>query len=335
LQGVEDYDYTLYASAGGYGGKNEQNVRQGEADLTIHVVRLGWIKGVVEAVDGTPYKGTFIIQTTKQQPTGSRNRWGGGNNSQTFNTDDGTFKVRGLQEGRYDVLASTRSGDIGTQKEVVQVSNGRGSREVRVRLTQGAVLKGRVSDEANGSPLKNAYVYLSARSDGGQDTSGVTTGNGRCDSKGRYEINGLGGGSYNVHVWHDNQNWSVPIDIQMGEVREFDIVRREPGMIEIVVLDTGGTAIAGAYPQVKSESGQQIQPNWRLMRRDGLMGRGRNAWNEATRTNGEGLNVRYHIPPGRYKVSAMKQGYQPDGEGTWVEVAGGATTSITVKLKKP
>ncbi len=58
--------------------------------------------------------------------------------------------------------------------------DGRGARDVRLQLSRGAVLHGRVTDEATGKPIKNAYVYVSARKgEGGQDQSGATSGNSR------------------------------------------------------------------------------------------------------------------------------------------------------------
>ena len=108
--------------------------------------------------------------------------------------------------------------------------NGRASREVTLRLSEGAVVRGRVLREEDGAPIKNAYVYVSARQgDSGQDNSGATSGNSRTDAQGFYEIKGLGSGAYLVNVWHNNRNWNVPLDIRTGELRELDLVQKEPG----------------------------------------------------------------------------------------------------------
>ena len=46
------------------------------------------------------------------------------------------------------------------------------------------------------------------------------------------------------------------------------------------------------------------------------------------------MNVRYHVPPGRYQITATKNGYKIDGQGPWIEVMAGSESTAEVKLKK-
>ena len=105
LRGVEDYPHTVNVSAGGFGATSEQNIRQGEADLQLTVVKLGWIVGVVEGMDGTPLRGTFLIHVTRKRNNNNsrRNRWRGGNTSRRSIRTTGRSRCGGVKR------ASTRS----------------------------------------------------------------------------------------------------------------------------------------------------------------------------------------------------------------------------------
>ncbi|MDJ0974388.1 MAG: carboxypeptidase regulatory-like domain-containing protein [Planctomycetota bacterium] len=336
LHGIEDYDYTVHVSASGYGAASDKNITKGTTDLTLRLAKQGWIKGVVMDVRGGPYRGTFRIHVSRvREGSGPENFMWANNNTQIFNTDDGEFEIRGRTAGKYEVRASTTDGLISLQKEVVDVVDGRGAREVRLQLSRGSVLRGRVTDESSGKPIKNAYVYVNARKgEGGQDQSGATSGNSRTNAKGEYEIKGLGAGAYTVNVWADGANWSTTADLGPGETKTVDLTKRQPGSIRITVVDKDGNPLKGAYPNVRSTTGAIVQPNWQQLRKDGVLGNSPNAWQEATTTGDDGVNVRYHVPPGRYRITANLKGYVVDGEGPWVEVLAGNQSSAEVRLKK-
>ncbi len=337
LQGIEDWEYTIHVSASGYGASSDKNVTRGTTDLTLRLAKLGTVKGVAEDERGGPFRGTFRIHIKRMNEGSSsrRNFWMNGNDTQIFNTDDGEFEIRGRAAGKYEVRASTTTGLISAQKEVIEIFDGRESREVRLRLSQGAKVTGRVMDESSGKPIRNAYVYVNVRQGtSSQDQSGATSGNGRSNAKGVYEVKGLGAGSYTVTVWADGANWSSVVDLTVGETKTLDLMRRQPGSVRIQVLDTDGVAIKGAYPQLRSSTGQVVHPNWQLLRKDGLLGSTPNAWQEATTTNDDGVNLRYHVPPGRYQVTATRNGYALAGQGPWIEVHPGSESSAEVTLKK-
>lgn len=337
LHGIEDYDYTVHVNASGYGAASDKNIRKGTSDLTLRLAKLGWIKGIVMDVRGGPYRGTFRIHASRvrEDNRGPENFMWSNNNTQIFNTDDGEFEIRGRPAGKYEVRASTTDGLISAQKEIVEVVDGRGAREVRLQLSRGSVLRGRVTDESSGKPLKNAYVYVSARQgEGGQDQSGATSGNSRTNAQGEYEIKGLGAGAYTVNVWADGANWSTTADLGAGETKRVDLVKRQPGSIRITVVDTNGNPLKGAYPNVRSSTGAVVQPNWQQLRKEGLLGNSPNAWQEATTTGADGVNVRYHVPPGRYQITANLKGYAVAGEGPWIEVLAGNESSAEVRMKK-
>ncbi len=340
LRGVSDGTYNLSAWAAGYGAGTENNVDAGTADATLRMTPLGWIDGVV-SVDRAPFRGTFTVTATLRNNAGDgssrmNSRGWRNNRTEVFNTDDGRFELRGLTGGEYDIRASTKAGLIALQAARVTVAQGQGTQDVRLELSQGGTVYGRITKEATGAPIPNAYVYVQLRDQGSADQSGATSGNTRADRKGTYSISGLGSGAYNVRVWMDGgQSISAAVDVQVGTRHEVNLVERQPGAIQVTVVDESGAVIENARPNVRSSTGVVINPNWQLMRKEGLLDNEANAWHLARHTAADGINVRYHVPPGRYEVTAYKQGYVLAPEGAaWTDVRGGATSAVEVVLKK-
>ena len=334
LRGVGDFDYQLWVSASGYGGASEKNVRRGSRDVRITIKKLGWIEGQVQD-EGGVFRGTFRIHVKRIGQRNNSRGWYGGRNQFTFNTDDGRFVVRGQQAGEYEVRASTPDGLISLQQEKVTVVNGQGTPEVRLRMSPGATVRGRITNEATGEPVSGAWVSFSARSGSSQDdSSGATSGGARANAKGEYQVRGLGGGAYTVSVSSPSgMNWSVALDLQFGETRRLDLVQRQPGSIHIMVTDPEGRPIPEARPNVRSENGNWVWPNWNALRRDGLMGNGV-TWQMLNQTDEGGINIRYHIPPGRYEIGVTKSGYKLQGEKAWVAVGSGQQPEITLVMEK-
>ncbi len=281
------------------------------------------------------FQGTFRIHIKRTRQRENTRGWYGGQNQFSFNTDDGRFVVRGQQEGEYEVRASTPTGLISLQQEKVRVVTGQGTSEVHLRMSRGATVRGRITSEATGEPMAGAWVGFSARSGSTQgDSSGATSGGGRTNAKGEYEVRGLGGGAYTVSVSSSNgMNWSVALDLQFGETRRLDLVQRQPGTIQIFVADARDNPIAQAQPTVKSETGAWVWPNWNALRRDGLMGNGV-TWQMLNQTDEGGINIRYHVPPGRYEIGASKSGYKLKGEKVWVDVGSGQQSQVTLVMEK-
>jgi protocatechuate 3,4-dioxygenase beta subunit len=335
LRGIGDSDYTLWVSASGYGGGSEKNVRQGARDVRITIKKLGWIQGQVQD-EGGVFRGTFRIHVKRtQQQQGNTRGWYGGQNQFTFNTDDGRFVVRGQQEGEYEVRASTPDGLISLQQEKVRVVNGQGTADIQLRMSRGATVRGRVTSAATGEPIAGAWVGFTARAGDSQgDSSGATSGGARANTKGEYQVRGLGGGAYTVSVSSPNgMNWSVAVDLQFGETRRLDLVQQQPGTIQIFVTDVDGNPIAQAQPSVRSETGAWVWPNWNALRRDGLMGNGV-SWQMLNQTDETGVNIRYHVPPGRYEIGVSKSGLRLKGEKPWVDVGSGRQSEVTLVMEK-
>jgi hypothetical protein len=343
LRGVGEGGYTVYAGASGYGSANEKNVRSGAKDMTLRLTALGWIEGVV-LLDGEPLRGAFTATARRQgeragEPTNRYVMGGGGwvNDSgasemtQTFSTDDGRFTIRGLVAGDWLVTISTGEGYIASEPQRARVTDGRATTGVTLTLTRGATVSGVIVGERDGRPVANAWVNVVARP--GAPNPG-TTGGAQADAEGRFVVRGLATGAYVAWVYNQaGTNWSEPLDLRAGQDVQVRFTERVPGRIHVSVTDPQGVPLAGASPIVTSEAGVVIQPNWQAMTRDGLLDRSSgDAWQRATITDAAGTNMRHHVPPGRYRVSAALKGYAPPADAPWVEVVGDTVTPIVVVL---
>ena len=332
LRGVADKDYTVSANASGYGGASEQNIEPGEKELRLVLKARGWIVGTVK-VDGTPYRGTFTVQATKRNQGGNNNtpfnRWNGGGASRTFNTDDGKFEVKGLAAGEYTVTAKTSDGFVAVQAVVVAVSEGRGSREASIELTEGAVVSGTLRDDETGRGVPNLWIYANAtqKQDGAAAPNGWT----QTDRAGRYEIKGLGTGTYTISVYAGGTTISKQLDLTTGERRQVDLAKQAPGMVTFTVLDEQGEPIAGARPNLRTAAGNWVGVDMGRMRREGIID-GNVHWRVLWDTGEDGRLTRYHVPPGVLKVNVTRSGYTASQQ-TEIEVASGRTTAVTVTLK--
>jgi hypothetical protein len=158
-----------------------------------------------------------------------------------------------------------------------------------------------------------------------------------ADAGGRFLLRGLAPGAYTVHVTPPSGvTWIEEVEVHEGESKDVRYVARPPGQIRIHVVDADDRPLEGAQPTVTTPMGGHVWPSWQALQREGLLEqnpRG-DAWHQLLRTGADGVNVRHHVAPGRYQVSAQLQGYTASGEPAWVDVASRRTTEVTVVMTK-
>jgi protocatechuate 3,4-dioxygenase beta subunit len=336
VRGVSDGSWNLQAWAAGYAGQMVQNVAGGTSGHLIRLQAMGWIEGVV-LDGGRPYRGPFSVSVTNATQAGAREEVHfphGGQNEQAFNTDDGRFTFKGLGAGSYLLQARTPDGRITRQAVRADVANGRATTDVALPLAVGGTVAGTVVDEETGRGIGGANLQLVGRTaEGGTRTNaGAAT-----DAGGRFLARGLAPGPYTIHVTPPNGvTWIEEVEVGEGQTKDVRFVARQPGQIRIHVVDAEHRPVEGAQPTVTTAMGGQVWPSWQALQREGLMDtspRG-DVWQRFLRTGADGVNLRHHVPPGRYQVSAQLQGYAAPGEPVWVEVAPRRTTEVTVVLAK-
>ena len=336
LRGVGPGAYQVSAQAAGYGNDLVKNVVAGTRDVALKLKSLGWIDGQV-LLDNQPYAGTFSVIFARQDQGGSQrnprnfDENNGGGQAQTFNHPEGRFQKRGLPGGDYTLTANTPEGLVVLEPGSANVVEGRGAGPVVLRFQQGATLLGEV-ESADGRPVTNAWLYAQPVKGEGEGP-GVSA---RTDEKGAFRLRGLGSGAYRVQIGTDQGvQWSEQVDLLVGTERRARFVERLPGRVRVTVQDEEGNPLAKARPTLHDGSNNEVHPNWQLLRRENIVdGRTSESWERATTTDASGLCTRYHVPPGRYRVNAALQGYEAQGEGTWLNVAVGAVTDVTLTLKR-
>jgi len=338
LRGIADQRYDMWAYAAGYGNVQEKNVSRGHKDIVMRLKARGWIVGVLRR-DGSPYGGTFTVVVRPVKANSGINRmgnfngmWVPGQQQRTFNTDDGRFEIKGLNAGDYTVQATTPEGMLAVQPDVVTVMDGRPSREARLELTEGAVVKGIVRDDETGKALSNIWVYAMGKTPEG-GSGAPPQGHGQTDSKGHYEIKGLGTATYTISAYVGGAPVQQVVELRTGETRQLNLAKLPPGSIQFVVVDEEGNPMPGAYTQIRTATGNWVGVNIQAMRKEGLIGSAYN-WSALTRTGADGSLMRYHIPPGILTVWATKSGYTKVGPNQEIEVASGSVTQVEIKLKK-
>ena len=204
LRGVLGERWTLNAQAAGFAHKQVTGVANGDKNVEIKMVPLGWITGVVTA-EGSPFQGAFTVSLQEASPRrgdeGVRHRvggggmmWQGGDRDETFTSADGTFTMRSVGSGSWKVNVTTQDGWIPQATPEVAVNDGRGTEGVEVRLVRGAVVVGAVLEEGSRVPIANASVNLRIR---GQALSGGQTWAwAQTDAKGQFTVQGLATGTY-------------------------------------------------------------------------------------------------------------------------------------------
>ncbi len=323
--------YTIRGWAGGYESQSLRGVSPGQSGITLTMTPLGWIDGVVQ-YQGRPYQGTFTVTAKPVREGGtpgmeSSRFFPGGGNRNTFHTDDGGFTLRSLKAGEYDVAAQTPGGLIVANVPRVRVAGGRGSRAA-IDLVGGAILSGTLVDDATGEKIVGAQVNV--RGAPGADAP-PTTAHARTDASGKYVARGLSTGTYVVYVYPPSGiQFHQSVELQAGEERILNLRERASGAVRVYVRDPAGRPVESATVRVKSEAGPEIWPNWQALRREGVQMDGR-GWSGMIRTDASGANLRRHVPPGRYRVSADKRGMQT-AEAKWVDVDSGRTTEIEIVL---
>lgn len=253
---------------------------------------------------------------------------GGGGNANTFHTDDGRFLLRNLQAGEYQLIAQTPDGLISTEPLPVTVVDGRGS-TTEIPVIEGAALAGVLVDDVTGAGIAQASV--SAQGAPGSEATAGSAG-ARTDGEGKFSLRGLSSGRYVIQVYPPSGVYFAEIvELQAGESREITLRERAPGEIRIVVRDEAGAPVANAQPMVRNPAtGMVIWPNWGLLMREGVSP-GRDG-SRLFRTDESGVNLRRHVPPGRYEITASMEGYST-AQLAWVEVQSGQTSDVTVTLR--
>jgi protocatechuate 3,4-dioxygenase beta subunit len=328
LRGITEGQWQIHAGAPGFAAERTETAEPGAKGVVMRMKPLGWIEGVLYE-SGSPYRGTFTVSVSSTQ--GNEEHQWMNENAQVFNTDDGTFRLRNLAAGDHTIRATTPEGAITPEPTTVTVMNGRGTTGVVISLMRGAQLIGTVLDDQTRGPVAGGYVWIRSANNEGDSSRQKSA---QMDALGRFVVRGLPAGDYIVQLSTSRGlTWTERVTLAPAEraVREF--VMLSPGAMQVYVTDPDGNPVANARPLLVDGSGQHVWPNWQLLQQDGLLDGTGNQWQRAMSTDESGVNMRHHLPPGRYTVSVHANGHKPPETPLVVDVVSGRVATVHVVLQ--
>jgi len=250
LRGILPGKHRLYAwdRRWGYGATEVE----GEEGQRVTDVELrfggGGIEGQVLSTDGQPLAGVQVVAT--RQDGDARRR-----SSRSTQSDAlGRFFIEGLEEGVYQVFASTPFGQSDRLPDV-----GTGSAGLVLRLPPPLHLTGTVTASPGGRPIDRFQISLQPVTDNAQRAQGSVRYFGRGntyavrDPDGRFDVP-IGAGKWNVTITAPGHCPAVERDVVVEEGRSPDplLFRLEPGSVVTGVLrDTEGKPVPRAWIQAR------------------------------------------------------------------------------------
>ena len=306
LKPGQTYDLTAFGGAGM--GPAKRGVVAPAAGADIVVAGTGRIAGtVLDAKSGQPLRnfsvsyepdrgGGMVIRIVAR---GAGAQTGIGQ-KRDFQAEDGTFALEDVPAGTWTVVVDAK-GYQTARVASVAVEEGGTKDGVEVRVTPGAVLKGRVTDAKTGRPVANAAVTWTPAGGSGpggmlgrggplllDGGDGITT-----DAEGAFTVEGIAPGRVKVTA-------KSPDYADGSEVAD---VKETGGNVEIKLASggsVGGVVVAGNQPA----SGANVS-----LAGAGEAGFGRIlGGGQSTTTDATGRFTFDHLGAGRYSVSAGLNG---------------------------
>ena len=262
-------------------------IARGENRLDLPFVRRGF-RGRVLSPEGEPVAGAEV-----------RISGIGGEHTATTGVD-GVFAFRMVVGwARLDVKTA---GYVPYRSRPLRI-DGAAAQEIEVRLTRGGTLRGRVSGIPDG---ERPTIRVSAANYETQERGSTSV----ADALGRYQILGLGPGTWQVTASADGRWISGEATLRPGasEAR-LDLTFPAYWPVRGRVLDGNGTPVEEALVFLHDGAGPQ----------------------GSARSDADGT-FSLQLPDGTYEVMAEREGYAPMGMAEPVTVAGAAAGDVEIRL---
>ncbi|MBN8228784.1 carboxypeptidase regulatory-like domain-containing protein [Corallococcus macrosporus] len=273
VDGLSPGAYLLEAHAPGYARVVMSRLRiPTDGPLTLALRRASVIEGFVVDSKGLPAAGAEVRV--------------GGSPSQVVTTGaQGGFSVE-VDPGPHP-LSARRGEESGALDLPVLCVAGGTVRDVRIQLGPGAVLEGRVVEEASGGPVEGARVEVSLS--GGDEDPGVAM----SDAEGRFLVRGLAPGGYDAKVTAPGYSPTLRrgLTVTQGERFPVELKLSGTGAVEGQVRDRNGVPVAAV--QISGVSG---------------LSRGMELRSTEARTDSDGRYRIEGLPSGLLSLSARHEG---------------------------
>lgn len=221
--------YEIQATAVGH-SRATKVIEIPSGPIELELKPAGVIEGFVVHADGSPAQGAEVSALGGEQvpPIADTGPAGGF----SLEVPPGTYRV------------TARLGDLaGSEQTPIAVAPGQTVRDVRVTLDAGVVLEGRVVARSDGRPIADAQVAISPFREAGDLGRAVS------DVEGRFRVEGLAPGSYDVVVWADGYGEAMQraVTALAGQTVTLELELAASGILEGRVTDARGRPISGAH----------------------------------------------------------------------------------------
>ncbi len=263
--GLDEGQYTVRASAAGFATTEVKPVKAGNREVQVVLERQGSIIARVTNAQGRPLRNYRVEVRT----------WFEGQDDYGRSTippvevrgaRNGEYRISGIEAGNYVLMveavgyARSFSPKFTIQNEQEQDTI------VRVRMTKGGTITGMVVD-SSGKPVKGAAVQT--LSENYQDnplvqmlsgliTYNITRKTAVTDSKGRFRLDLLAPGRYQVRIDHPEYSRLYQKGIEVVNDRVFDtgILRLTKGALLEGVVYFRGAPVPGAEVNISAQFGE-------------------------------------------------------------------------------
>ncbi|MCB9879210.1 MAG: carboxypeptidase regulatory-like domain-containing protein [Planctomycetes bacterium] len=230
---------------------------------------------------------------------------------------DGRFVLPACKIGMHTLRAvhGERSGSVRVDSHASGVVIRLGA-----HLAGAAVLSGQLSDRLTNAPIGGAEVDVRRIPSGPEDAGTAMKAIVRTDPRGRFEVQGLELGDYNVHPMHRGYfGTTTKVAVQSGHrVVELSMLPARKVKVRVVLPD--GQPIARASVQARDADGAIVQvPNDDHFPRDSLV------------TDAAGRVALRHLPAARLTLLAMRGDLHPAAR-VEVDLTHGAPEEVLVQL---
>ncbi|MGH7151758.1 MAG: carboxypeptidase regulatory-like domain-containing protein, partial [Planctomycetota bacterium] len=274
----------------------------------IRVTREGAVSGTVTDPNGRGVAGARVsIELDPTRMFGSAPLL-----FQEAKTDDqGRYRLGGLPEGKFRVLASAEGWREGRSEEF-EARHGESAERVDVRLLSGRAIAGRVFSR-DGKPLVGAEVYAmpdEGSANARRPFSIWRRDAVRTDEAGRYEVSGLSEGTYRIEAQADG--------FAQGSLPAVNVGSSSADLTLDPLSRLAGRVVDGAtgkpVPGFKARAIRESFPGARFL-----------ADAEDTEGRADGSFEIADLEPGSYKVEVKAEGFAPATAGPF-SVSAGATS---------
>jgi protocatechuate 3,4-dioxygenase beta subunit len=292
VDGLAPGAYALEARAPGHAKAMVKRLMvPASGPLTVELLASGVIEGFVLDSSGAPAAGAEV-HVGGYEPVVVTTGPGGG------------FSVE-AEPGSH-IVSARRGNEAGSLSTPVIISAGKTVRDVRIQLGQSAALEGSVVARGSGAPIEGARVDLSPYGNNGDSGRAVT------DGTGRFSVEGLAPGSYDVVV--TAQGYATlsrrGLTVASGERFSIELKLTGTGAAEGQVRDSAGQPVVGAQVVSGNSFGGTL---------DGSPGE--------ARTDAEGHYRLEGLPAGAVSLTARRAG-ATIGVRQVVEVTEGNTAQL-------